>query len=72
MLALMEGSCCVDEVLVHGSVVGWCVVSCEVICEVKMSRSPIHMELLLVDTVVYPIKMHVNGAGPMLCDSVIG
>ena len=62
----------VDKVFAHLVVVGGCVMFGEVICEIEVSRCPIHMELVLVDTIAYPIEMHVDGVGASLGDHVVG
>ena len=62
----------VDEVFAHSAVVGGCMMFGEIVCEVEVSRCPIHVELVLFDTIPYPIETHVNGAGSSLCDGVVG
>ena len=62
----------VDEVFAHSAVVGGCVMFGEVICEIEVSRCPIHVELVLFDAIPYPIEMHIDGAGALLGDSVVG
>ena len=65
-------SSCVDEVFAHAAVVGGCMMFCEVVCEIEVSRCPIHVELVLFDAIPYPIEMHIDGAGASLGDGVVG
>jgi len=47
-------------------------VFCEIICLIAIAGTPKNMKLALVDAIMDPIKMHVNGFGAFLFDSVIG
>ena len=62
----------VDEVFAHSAEVGGCVMFGEVICEIEVSRRPIHVEWVLFDAIPYPIETHIDGAGASLGDSVVG
>ena len=44
----------------------------EVIGEIEVSQCPIHMEVVLVNAVAYPIEAHIDGAGASLGDRVVG
>ena len=44
----------------------------EVICEIEVSRRPIHVEFVLFDAISYPIETHIDGAGASLGDGVVG
>ena len=44
---------------------------CVVISEITGTLAPEDFELLLADSVSYPVKAHVNSLGALLFDSVI-
>ena len=62
----------VNEVFAHAAVVGGCVMFGEIVCVIEVSRCPIHVELVLLDTIAYPIETHIDGAGASLGDGVVG
>jgi len=56
----------------HSLMMGGGMVFCEIIHPIAVTKTPKNMKLALVDAIMDPIKMHVNGFGAFLFDGVIG